>query len=443
MAMLKFHLITYGCQMNVHDSEGLAGVLASEGWLPAEDENGADIILVNTCAVRSRPERKATAKLGALSRRKRDGSLRVLGISGCMAQEHGAELLDRFPELDFVMGTGSLTSAARLVGEALAGERRCELSQDGDVGKPVPRSHGSRYRAYVDAIYGCTNFCSYCIVPYVRGPERSRPLAEIVAEVADLASRGWVEVTLLGQNVNAYGKDLGAGGSTFAALLREVDAIDGIRRVRFTTSHPKDCGTDLLEAVAELPGVCEHLHLPAQAGDDRILAAMNRGYPREGYVGLARRARGLIPGVSITTDLIVGFPGEGRAEFRRTLDLLEEVRFDQAFMFVYTPRPGTAAAGIPDPAPRAQKVEWLQILAARQKEVAREINQELVGQRLEVLVDGPSPEDHANLAGRTRTNKLVVFPARPGVAEGDFVEVVATGAKLWGFEGMLRQEGEQ
>jgi len=443
MGMLKFHLITYGCQMNVHDSEGLAGVLLNEGWLPANDEDSADMVVINTCAVRSRPERKALAKLGALSRRKRDGSLRVLGISGCMAQEHGAELLERYPELDFVLGTGSLTSAARLVSEALAGERSCELSQEGDAGKPVPRSHSSRHRAYVDAIYGCTNFCSYCIVPYVRGPERSRPLEEIVAEVADLASRGWVEVTLLGQNVNAYGKDLGPGGPTFADLLRQVDVVDGIRRVRFTTSHPKDCGDDLLHAVAELPGVCEHLHLPAQAGDDRILAAMNRGYTREDYVGLVRRARDLIPGVSITTDLIVGFPDEGPAEFRRTLDLLEEVRFDQAFTFVFTPRPGTAAAGLADAVPRAEKVEWLQALAARQKELAREINERLVGQPLEVLVDGPSLEDRANLAGRTRTNKLVLFPARPGVEEGQFVEVVAAEAKLWGFEGKLRHQGEQ
>lgn len=435
--MLTFHIVTFGCQMNVHDSEGLGGLLRAAGYEPAEGEESADIVLLNTCAVRERPEQKVETKLGGLAARKRAGTLLVAGVCGCVAEEHGERLLERHPQLDFVCGTSRLSDVVGLVEAALGGHRECHTGEERDGEAILPREHGSRYRAFVDAIYGCTNFCAYCIVPHVRGPERSRPLSSIVREVEQLAAGGWLEVTLLGQNVNAYGSDLGAGSPRFAELLRAVHAVDGIRRIRFTTSHPADLGDAVLEAMAELPKVCEHLHLPLQAGDDEILTAMRRRYTREQYLGIVRRARSLMPGLSLTTDVIVGFPGETRARFERTLDLFREVEYDQAFSFVFVPRPGTPAATMEDPVPRHEKVQWLQELAGLQKEISRARNERLLGDLHEVLVDGPSDRDPDRLAGRTRTNKLAIFARRPGVGEGDLVMVRATRAKLWGFEGEL------
>jgi tRNA-2-methylthio-N6-dimethylallyladenosine synthase len=435
--MLTFHIVTFGCQMNVHDSEGLGGLLRAAGYEPAETEASADIVILNTCAVRERPEQKVETKLGALSARKRAHSLRVAGVCGCVAEEHGERLLERHPQLDFVCGTGRLAEVVGLVEAALSGRRASHTGEQRDGEAILPREHGSRYRAFVDAIYGCTNFCAYCIVPHVRGPERSRPLASIVREVEALAAGGWLEVTLLGQNVNAYGNDLGDGSPRFAELLRAVHAVEGIRRIRFTTSHPADLGDDVLEAMAGLPKVCEHLHLPVQAGDDAILAAMRRRYTRDQYLGLVQRARALMPGLSLTTDVIVGFPGETPAQFDRTLDLFREVRFDQAFSFVFVPRPGTPAASMEDPVPRDEKVRRLEELAGLQKEISRARNEDLLGGSYEVLVDGASDRDPDRLAGRTRTNKLAIFPRHPGVGEGDLVMVRATRAKLWGFEGEL------
>jgi tRNA-2-methylthio-N6-dimethylallyladenosine synthase len=425
--------------MNVHDSEGISGVLMAEGYQPVADEADADVVLINTCAVRAKPERKVEAKIGALSARRRDATLDVLGICGCMAQEHGQALLDRYPQLDFVCGTGNLSAVPRLIRSALAGQRGSVLDMAGDVAVELPREHGSRYRAYVDIIYGCTNFCSYCIVPYVRGPERSRPVDEVLDEVRRLAEGGWIEVTLLGQNVNSYGRDLPEDAPRFSELLRRVDAIDRLRRVRFTTSHPRDCDAELLETMAELESVCEHLHLPVQAGDDEILARMNRGYTHDQYLALVESAREAMPGLSLTTDVIVGFPGETRRQFEETLRLFEEVRYDSAFSFIYVPRPGTAAAEMDDPVPHEEKVEWLKELATRQKDISRERNQPLVGETVEVLVDGPSEGDPTKLSGRTRTNKLVIFGPQGAAEEGDLVHVRTTQAKLWGFEGELAE----
>jgi tRNA-2-methylthio-N6-dimethylallyladenosine synthase len=434
--MLTYHVTAYGCQMSVHDAEGLAGLLHQEGYLPAGGEDSADIVLLNTCAVRHRPERKVAAKLGSLGRRKREGTLSVLGICGCMAQEHGGVLLTRFPELDFVCGTGNLTRVPELVRAALARGRTVSLDFGGDVGAQIPRRHASSHKAFVDIIYGCTNYCSYCIVPQVRGPERSRPMDEIIDEVTRLADAGWVEVTLLGQNVNAYGRDLG-GAPAFARLLERVAGTEGIRRVRFTTSHPKDLSDDILDVMAGSGPVCEHLHLPVQAGDDEILARMNRGYTRDRYLRLAERARERVPGLSLTTDIIVGFPGETEEQYLRALSLVEEVRFDSAFTFAYVPRPGTAAAGVAETIGQREKTDRLDRLASLQKEISRACNEPLVGREHEVLVDGPSHEDPARMCGRTRTNKLAIFPASSLARPGRFVTVRATGAKLWGFEGEL------
>lgn len=439
--MPSFHIVTYGCQMNEHDSEGLAGLLLAAGYTEANDETEADVVILNTCAVRDRPERKAQSALGALASRKRAGSLSVIGVCGCMGQEHGERLLERFPELDFVCGPGSLTAVTHLVEEALEGRRGCALDLLADAGARLPRAHGSSHRAYVDITYGCSNYCAYCIVPFVRGPMRSRPAADIIDEVRGLAARGWSEVILLGQNVNAYGQDLGSGCPDFAELLAEVDRVDGVRRVRFTTSHPRDFTREMLEAVAALPSVCEHLHLPVQAGDDAILAAMNRGYTREYYLDLVASARELIEGVSITTDVMVGFPGETDDQFERTYELFATVRFDQAFVFAYVPRPRTAALEMGDTVPREVKVERLRRLAELQKRVSRERNAETVGSLVEVLIDGPSAGDASMLAGRTRTNKLVVFPQRAGVAPGQFVTVRTIQPRLWGFIGELVETG--
>jgi len=433
--MRTYHIVTYGCQMNVHDSEGLAGLLAEAGYAPAKSEDMADIVIVNTCAVRERPERKAASKLGALAARKRAGTLAVAGICGCMAQEHGERLLEAHPGLDFVCGTGNLSAVPRLVAAALDGRRGCSLDFLGDSDAVLPRRHNSTFRAYVDIVYGCTNFCSYCIVPTVRGPERSRPSADVVAEVRELVLHGYVEVTLLGQNVNAYGKDLRDASTDFATLLAELDAVEGLRRLRFMTSHPRDFTPPMVDRVAELGSVCEHLHLPVQAGSDDVLRRMNRGYTRDEYLRLVDYARERIPEVSITTDVIGGVPGETDAQFCETMRLFETARFDSAFSFVYVPRPGTAAAAMDDPVPRSEKVARLRALADLQKRISRERNAALVGRTFEVLVDSESDHDPSRLAGRTRTNKLAIFPRLRGVAEGDFVTVRCLEPKLWGFEG--------
>ena len=345
-----YHLVTYGCQMNDNDSEIMAGILEAHGMSRVSGEEDADLVVVNTCVVREGAEDRAVGRIRQMAPLKRRRKGMIIAVAGCMAQKDGAQLLERLPHVDMVVGTRDLFKIASLVDRFVAsGERVVAIE---DIDRPVfldaqPVRRKSGVKALATIMYGCDNHCAYCIVPRVRGHEVSRPLPEIVEEVRDLAWRGFREVTLLGQNVNSYSHD----GRDFADLLEAIDALDGIDRVRFVTSHPKDCSDRLIAAMARLPKVCESIHLPAQAGSDEILKRMNRRYTREHYVALLGRIRQAMPGAAITTDLIVGFPGETEEDFERTAELLETARWDSAFIFMYSHRPGTPASRLDDTVP--------------------------------------------------------------------------------------------
>ncbi|RMG43273.1 MAG: tRNA (N6-isopentenyl adenosine(37)-C2)-methylthiotransferase MiaB [Acidobacteria bacterium] len=424
----RYWIDTWGCQMNEHDSEKMAGVLEGLGYLPAASREEADVLLLNTCAVREKAEEKVYAALGQIEGLKRRRPELIVGVTGCVAQMAGDALLQRAPWLDLVLGPRAEGRLPDLL--ARAAERRgivdTTLYQDGlfPPGQPVRRDP-ARVKAYVTVMEGCNKTCTYCIVPRTRGREVSRPLADVLEEVRRLAGEGYREVEFLGQNVNAYRCPATRAG--LADLLRGAAAISGIERIRFTTSHPLHLRPPIIQAMAELPQVCDHLHLPVQSGSSRILAAMRRGYDRELYLARVAALREAVPGISLSTDVIVGFPGEGEAEFEETLSLLETVRFDQVYSFVYSPRPGTPAAGLPDDVPRGVKIERLMRLQALQRRIQLESNARLVGRTVEVLVEGPSRRDAAEWAGRTTSNRVVNFPGA-GVRPGDRVAVTITAA---------------
>lgn len=441
-AAKKYLVITYGCQMNEHDSERLAGMLEAAGYRPAPREEDAGVIILNTCCVREKPENKVYGRLGRLKRLKERRPDLLIGVCGCMVQQPQAaeEMRHRAPYIDLIFGTHNLHRLPELLAAARATrEQQVEIwkhpLEATPAGLPVKRKDG--IKAYVTISYGCNNFCTYCIVPYVRGRERSRPPEQILAEVRQLAAEGYREVTLLGQNVNSYGRDL-EEGIDFAGLLAAADQIDGIERLRYTTSHPRDFTQQLIDTIAASRHVCEHFHLPVQAGSNRVLEMMARGYTRAEYLDLVRRIREKIPPAAITTDLIVGFPGETEADFQDTLDLLEKVRFANAFSFIYSPRQGTRAARLPDQVPLEVKKERFNRLLEVQNRISWEINQELVGLEVTVLVEGPSKTNPDLLAGRTRTNKIVVFAGRPEL-RGSIVPVRITAAETWTLKGELIQ----
>lgn len=412
---MKAHIITFGCQMNEADSELMAGLLEGIGYECTDSAEEADIILLNTCCVRETAENKVWGLLGRLKKYKEHKPGLIIGVSGCMPQLAGVpnEIRRRFPFVDLVFGTHNRHELPAMIARIREGREKVhavwEKAPAIPDGLPVKRAPG--IRAWVPVIHGCNNFCTYCIVPYVRGRERSRSMESILREVRELAEMGYREVTLLGQNVNSYGKDL-ERKVDFADLLRAVNEVDGLWRIRYTTSHPRDFNDRMIEAVAACSKVCEHFHLAAQAGSNRILKRMNRGYTREYYLDLVARIREAVPAAAISTDLMVGFPGETEADFADTLDLARRVRFGQAFTFVYNPRRGTPAARMPDQVPHAVKSERIQRLIALQKEIALEQNRALEGQTLEVLVEGPSETDRNLMSGRCRTNKQVIFPGK-------------------------------
>ena len=435
---------TYGCQMNVHDSETIAGVLSELGYESTDRAENADIVVLNTCSVREKPHRKVYGKLGELRRIKRQRPDMLIVVAGCMAQIVSAEIRERAPHVDLIVGPREYAGLAAAVrarhdagdGSPCGADELLDMHRIVPEGLPERRDEG--VGAWVTAMYGCSNFCAYCVVPYARGPEHSRLPPDVVDEVRRLAGDGVREITLLGQNVNAYGADLDIEVD-FADLLELVNGVERIARIRFTTSHPKDCSEKLLEAVAGLERVCEHLHLPIQCGDDEVLRRMNRRYTSADYFELVDRARELIPDVAITTDLIVGFPGETAEQFGRTLEAVERIGFDQAFMFKYSDRPRAAATQMPDKVPEPEKQQRFERLVALQNEIGREKNRALVGRRLEVLVEGEDKRQTGRMKGRTRTNKLVVLntgSARPG----EFVDVTVTGGHAWGLTGELEAE---
>jgi len=437
----KYYIISFGCQMNELDTEVISGLLENIGYIPASDYHEADLLLINTCAVRQKAEDKVAAFLGELRSWKKERKGRMLAVGGCMPQQKEiAQYLRRnFKHVDIIWGTHSVPHLPDLIDEAQETKKTVvdiEESYAKREGLPVTRK--SNMQAWVPIIYGCTNYCSYCIVPYVRGKERSRSTENIVDEVKQIAEQGYKEITLLGQNVNAYGKDLN-DGSKFTYLLEELDEIDGIERIRFMTSHPRDFEYKIIEVIANSRHICEHFHLPLQAGSNHILQKMNRGYTREHYFELIQKIKEMIPGASITTDLIVGFPGETEEDFEQTLDMVELVKFDAAYTFVYSKRKGTPAANMPEQISSEVKKERIERLIKLQQSIGWEINQQLVGQTVEVLVEGTSKNDPKKLTGRTRTNKLVHFTGDISW-KGFLCPVTITDAQTWYLSGEIAKE---
>lgn len=435
----RAHIITFGCQMNEFDSELMAGLLEGMGYEFTESLREADVVMINTCCVRESAENKIWGLLGHLKRYKRRKPGMIIGISGCLPQQEGMaeDIRRRFPIVDLVLGTHNRYELPRLIDETWEGRGPVDAvwreAKDIPEGLPVRRKSG--LRAWVPVIHGCNNFCTYCVVPYVRGRECSRKPEAVLDEVRRLAEAGYREVTLLGQNVNSYGRDLVAGVD-FADLLAMLDGVERLWRIRFTTSHPRDFSDKLIEAVARLPKVCEQIHLPAQAGSNRVLHRMNRGYSREYYLELVAKIRAAIPEAALSTDLMVGFPGETREDFADTLDLVRRVQYDQAFTFVYNPRRGTPAAGWPDQVPAGEKSARIQELIRVQKEIGLTRNRAEVGRVLEVLVEGPSATRPELLSGRCRTNKNVVFEGTPELV-GTLVQVRIEEAHLTYLSGRL------
>jgi tRNA-2-methylthio-N6-dimethylallyladenosine synthase len=408
----RFFLETFGCQMNVVDSEQIVDLLQGIGYRQVEQPNDADLILLNTCAIRDKAERKVYGHLGRYKPLKTENPSLILGVGGCVAQQKGEDLLSRLPYLDLVFGTHNVHRLAEMVEAVERSRVRCHATEFLDTETrlklfPV-RSRGDAVTRFVTVMQGCDNFCSYCVVPLVRGREISRPSAQILAEVRAFASTGVREVTLIGQNVNSYGC-MGEGELSFAQLLTAVDAIEGIERIRFTTSHPKDLSNDLIDCFSSVKKLCNHIHLPVQSGSDRILQAMNRGYTRAQYLAKVRRLQDVCPDIRLTSDIIVGFPGETEGDFEATLSLMEQVRYTDVFSFLYSSRPGTAAARLSndfDPLVRQARFDCL---LALQEEISRSWREQDEGRILEVLVEGESRKGGAQLFGRTRWNRIVNF----------------------------------
>ncbi|HEX2384923.1 MAG TPA: tRNA (N6-isopentenyl adenosine(37)-C2)-methylthiotransferase MiaB, partial [Candidatus Binatia bacterium] len=436
----RLYIQTYGCQMNLYDSDRIAQLMAQQGYVTTETPEEADLLILNTCSVRDKAEQKVYSALGRWRELKEKKPGLVIGVGGCVAQQEGEALFRRAPYLDVVFGTQNIHKLPRMIEEAAAlRERPIELafyrdpSYMEDAGA-APVVHGAK--AYVTIMQGCNKVCSFCIVPYVRGRELSRPSAAIIAEIEALAARGVKEIMLLGQNVNSYGKTA-AGELSFPELLARIDRIDGVERIRFTTSHPEDLSPGLIDAYANLEKLCEHLHLPVQSGSDSVLKRMRRGYNREEYLERIRRLRDRRPGVALSTDIIVGFPGENEAEFADTLEILQEVEYDDLYAFGYSPRPHTAASKLfADDVPGEAKALRLNQVLRLQAEISRRKNQACIGRTEEILVDGIAKLGRGQMTGRTRANRIVNFPG-PVELSGAIAEVRITGAGANSLTGEL------
>jgi tRNA-2-methylthio-N6-dimethylallyladenosine synthase len=433
----SYHLTTFGCQMNEHDSERMKGMLESLGYAEAPERADADLILFNTCSIREKADTRLVGHLGEAKRLKSEDPERVVGIGGCWSQSMKEAVFEQFPFVDVAFGPGQVHKLAEfLTSDSLSAQGYFEF--EGFTGH-LPMKREREFQAWVQISIGCNCACSYCIVPSTRGREVSRPADELVAEVERLVDDGVREVTLLGQNVCSYGRDLPRGAkTTFAELLGTLDAIEGLERIRYTSPHPKDIREDVIHAHAELPSVCEHIHLPLQSGSSRVLKAMRRTYNRERYLDRVAMIRELVPDCALTTDIIVGFPGETEADFEETMEVVDAVRYDSAFTFIFSPRRGTEAAALSDSVTAATKRERMDRLVSAVQLHATERAQRFVGRTMEVLVEGPSRTDPDKLRGRTRHNKTINFS---GVAEpGELTAVQVTGATsttLAGEESLL------
>jgi len=436
-----YHLTTFGCQMNEHDSEHMRGMLESLGYEQAPERAQAEVILFNTCSIRESADNRLISHLGEARRLKREDPTRVVGVGGCWAQSLREEVFARFPFVDVAFGPGQVHKLAEfLTSDSLSAQGYFEF--EGFSGE-LPEKRSRSFQGWLQISVGCNCACSYCIVPSTRGREVSRGLADLLQAARGMVADGVREITLLGQNVNSYGRDLRPARASFAQLLGELDAIDGLDRIRYTSPHPKDMREDVIRAHAELASLCEHIHLPLQSGSSRVLRAMRRTYDRERYLDRVALIRESVPDVALTTDIIVGFPGETEADFEQTLSLVEQVGYDGAFTFVFSPRRGTEAAGMLDGAvPHAEKVARMELLVQLVQRGARERAQRFVGRTVEVLVEGASRTDPDRLRGRTRHNKVVNFSGLAGAGELAFVEVhSATSQTLAGEERLLARAG--
>jgi tRNA-2-methylthio-N6-dimethylallyladenosine synthase len=426
----KLYIRTFGCQMNEYDSDRMADVLAqSDGYAPTGQPEDADLIVFNTCSVREKAQEKVFADLGRVKHLKRDNPQLMIAVGGCVASQEGAAIVERAPYVDVVFGPQTVHRLPELLAR-----RRASGRAQVDVSFPeiekfdhLPPARVEGAAAFVSIMEGCSKYCSFCVVPYTRGEEFSRPFDDLIAEVAGLAERGVKEVTLLGQNVNAWRGEIDAEPADFAELLRYVAEIDGIERLRYTTSHPREFTQRLIDAHAELPRLAGHVHLPVQSGSDRVLAAMKRGYTALEYRSIVRRLRKARQDVSLTSDFIVGFPGETESDFQATLDLARELEFDGSFSFLYSARPGTPASELPDDTPQVEKLDRLRRLQALLDGQARTVSEGMVGSRQRVLVEGPSRRNPAELAGRTGNNRIVNFRGARDLI-GRFVDLRVTAA---------------
>jgi len=397
--------------MNVHDSEKIAALMEKSGYASVDDVGKADLIIINTCSVRERAAQKVYSQLGRLKKFKKMKPKLIIGVGGCLAQQLGSKFIERVPHLDLVFGTHNIHSLPDLIAKIEETGQpvvRTEFHEEvKSLGILAPTKNG-KVTAYVTIMQGCNNFCSYCVVPHLRGKEESRSLTEIVKEVEVLAGRGIKEVTLLGQNVNSYGRAIG-NRHDFADLLHEIGSIAGIERIRFTTSHPKDLSDKLVCCFSEVDKLCEHIHLPVQTGSDRVLKMMNRYYTNAEYCERVDKLRSICPGISITSDIIVGFPGEADGDFQATIDMMGKIRFDNSFSFKYSERDGTAAAELGDKVSECVKTDRLKIVQALQEKHTLEKNEAMIGNTEEILVEEISKNSKEDIAGRTRTNKIVNF----------------------------------
>ncbi len=437
----KYFTITYGCQMNESDSEKINGQLEELGYLPAEQMEEADIVILNTCSIRQNAEEKVYGKIGEVKQLKDKNPHVLLGIAGCMAQENRRKLVQRMPIIDFVIGPYNIHNLHEIVTDNEAVGSHVVLTQM----KPqrvrdyslLKASRKSKIFAWVPIMQGCNKFCTYCIVPYVRGRETSRTIEDIKAEVISLAQDGYKEITLLGQNVNSYGLDF-KNNTDFSDLIRALDTVEGIKRIRYMTSHPRDMTKEMVDVMAASSKVVRHMHLPVQHGSNEMLKRMNRGYTVEHFYEMVDYIRERMPDVGFTTDLITGFPGETEEMHQATIELLKKVRFDSAYTFIYSPRRGTPAASMTNQISDEIKHRRLNEIMEVQNQISLEINKELEGQDIEILVEGPTKQDENHWFGRTSTNKMIVFPKVEGIKIGDIVLAHVNIAQTWILKGIVK-----
>ena len=422
------YIHTFGCQMNVHDSEKMLGILEKQGYVPTHEPAEADLIIFNTCSIRQKAEQKFFSELGRLKALKKTRPGLKIAVAGCTARQEGGNIFRRAPHVDFVFGPQNLHILGGLSGGAVDAVSISDNPSIAIEDLPIRRTEG--VKAWVTIMYGCNNFCSYCVVPYVRGREGSRPSCNIYKEVSILAAKGYREITLLGQNVNSYSSD-----TDFTGLLRNLDRIDGIDRIRFVTSHPKDLSLDLIIAMAKLPKLCEHIHLPLQSGSSAVLDRMNRKYSYEEYREKVERLRSYIPDISITSDIIAGFPGETEDDHLLTMKAIKDIEFDGIFAFKFSPRPFTKAAEMSDHIPDSVKSGRLNEILKIQDDITLGKNKSLVGTVQEILVEGESETDRDKLTGRTRSNKIVTFQKTEALNKGTFINVRISRARKHSLEG--------